>query len=97
MFPHASDMPSGEPSLFAKILGLVPGLVVQLQRVFTTMQNPGSIDTVIASARKRGYFEDGGDMFLLLAHKFQFLVEKHHNPQKTLALDALSDDTLHIL
>lgn len=60
------------------------------------MQNPESIDAVIASARKRGYFEDGGDMFLLLAHKFQSLTGGH-DAQKTLALEALSDDTLRML
>lgn len=60
------------------------------------MQNPESIDAVIAAAQKRGYFEDGGDIFLLLAHKFQSLTGGH-NIQKTLALEALSDDTLRML
>ncbi|MCB9806377.1 hypothetical protein H6768_00425 [Candidatus Peribacteria bacterium] len=61
------------------------------------MQNPESIDTVIASARKRGYFDDGGDMFLLLAHRFQSMTESVKKPQTALALEALSDDTLRIL
>jgi hypothetical protein len=61
------------------------------------MQNPESIDNVIAAARQRGYFDDGGDMFLLLAHRFQSMTEEVKRPQNTLALEALSDDTLRIL
>ena len=97
MLHHESDMPDGELGPFAKIWGFAPGLVIRLQEVFTTMQNPESIDEVIASARQRGYFDDGGEMFLFLAHRFQLLVEENHSPQKTLALDALSDHTLQIL
>ena len=61
------------------------------------MQNPESIDHVIAAARQRGYFDDGGDMFLLLAHRFQSMTEEVKKQHNTLALEALSDDTLRIL
>lgn len=62
-----------------------------------TMQNPESLDKVIDVARKRGYFEDGGEMFLLLAHRFQSMTQEHTSQTTTLALDAPTDDTLRIL
>ncbi len=62
-----------------------------------TMQNPESLDKVIDVARKRGYFEDGGDMFLLLAHRFQSMTQEYKPQTTTLALEALTDDTLRVL
>lgn len=97
MLHHESDMPDGELGPFAKIWGFAPGLVIKLQEVFTTMQNPESIDAIIASARQRGYFDDGGEIFLFLAHRFQSMTEDVKRPQNTLALEALSDYMLQIL
>lgn len=62
-----------------------------------TMQNPESIDHVIAATRQRGYFDDGGDMFLFLAHRFQSMTEEVKKPQNTFSLEALSDHTLRVL